>query len=74
MTLNELKDGQSAIIKEIKAYKELYSRLLSFGFMKNKTLKKVHSSLKNATIMVEFESTCVILRSNEAETIQVEPL
>lgn len=29
MTLNELKDGQSAIIKEVKAYKELHSRLLS---------------------------------------------
>ncbi len=40
MTLNELKDEQSAIIKEVKAYKELHSRLLSFGFMKNKTLKK----------------------------------
>ena len=40
MTLNELKYEQSEIIKEVKAYKELHSRLLSFGFMKNKTLKK----------------------------------
>ncbi len=74
MSLNDLKDGQDAIIKEIKATKELHSRLLSFGFMKNKKLKKIHSSLKKATIMIEFESTCVILRSNEAKTIEVEPI
>ncbi|ECL3355763.1 ferrous iron transport protein A [Campylobacter coli] len=74
MTLNELKDGQKAIIVNLNARKELKNRLLSFGFIKNKNLKKIHSSLKNATIMVEFESTCMILRSNEAETIQVEPL
>ncbi|WP_072225650.1 FeoA family protein [Campylobacter coli] len=71
MTLNELKDGQSAIIKEVKAYKELHSRLLSFGFIKNKNLKKIHSSLKNATIMVELDTSCVILRSDEAKTIEV---
>ncbi|EDO6649158.1 hypothetical protein FVN59_00905 [Campylobacter coli] len=40
-------------------------------FIKNKNLKKIHSSLKNATIMVELDTSCVILRSDEAKTIEV---
>ncbi len=40
MTLNELKDGQKAIIVNLNAHKELKNRLLSFGFIKNKNLKK----------------------------------
>lgn len=72
MNLNELEDGQKAIIKDINANKELANRLLSFGFIKNKALTKIHSSLKNATIMIELETTCVILRSSEAETIEVQ--
>ncbi|EDO7409950.1 hypothetical protein GLN20_07030 [Campylobacter jejuni] len=66
MTLNELKDGQKAIIVNLNAHKELKNRLLSFGF-----IKKIHSSLKNATIMVELDTSCVILRSDEAKTIEV---
>ncbi|EAJ0636574.1 TPA: ferrous iron transport protein A [Campylobacter jejuni] len=71
MTLNDLKDGQKAIIVNLNAQKELKNRLLSFGFIKNKNLKKIHSSLKNATIMVELDTSCVILRSDEARTIEV---
>ncbi|OEV41327.1 hypothetical protein AJY54_07430 [Campylobacter jejuni] len=70
MTLNELKDGQKAIIVNLSAQKEPKNRLLSFGFIK-KNLKKIHSSLKNATIMVELDTSCVILRSDEAKTIEV---
>ncbi|EAI5441345.1 hypothetical protein BWQ58_05730 [Campylobacter jejuni] len=66
MTLNELKDGQKAIIVNLNAHKELKNRLF-----KNKNLKKIHSSLKNATIMVELDTSCVILRSDEAKTIEV---
>lgn len=72
MNLNELEDGQKAIIKNINADKELLNRLLSFGFIKNKSLIKIRSSLKNATTMIELETTCVILRSSEAETIEVQ--
>ncbi|KQI64101.1 hypothetical protein Y862_06500 [Campylobacter jejuni CVM 41902] len=60
MTLNELKDGQKAIIVNLNAHKELKNRLLSFGFIKNKNLKKIHSSLKNAIIMVELDTSCKI--------------
>lgn len=37
MTLNELKDGQKAIIVNLNAHKELKNRLLSFGFIKKFT-------------------------------------
>ncbi|MBM0637589.1 ferrous iron transport protein A [Campylobacter sp. VicNov18] len=74
MTLDELKDTQKAIIVNLNAEKELKNRLLSFGFIKNKTLSKLHSSLKNATIMVELDTSCVILRSEEAKTIEVQIL
>lgn len=40
MALNELNDGQKAIIVNLNAQKELKNRLLSFGFIKNKNLKK----------------------------------
>lgn len=45
MTLNELKDGQKAIIVNLNAHKELKNRLLSFGFIKEKNsflFKKCH--------------------------------
>lgn len=70
MTLNELKDGQKAIIVNLNAHKELKNRLLSFGFIKNKNLKN-SLLFKNATIMVELDTSCVILRSDEAKTIEV---
>ncbi|ELN6249409.1 ferrous iron transport protein A [Campylobacter jejuni] len=71
MTLDNFKDGQKAIVVNLSAQKELKNRLLSFDFIKNKNLKKIHSSLKNATIMVELDASCVILRSDEAKTIEV---
>lgn len=37
MTLNELKDGQKAIIVNLNAHKELKNRLLSFDLLKIKT-------------------------------------
>ena len=39
MTLDNLKDGQKAIIVNLSAQKELKNRLLSFGFIKNKNLR-----------------------------------
>ncbi|EAI7390964.1 hypothetical protein COR17_07035, partial [Campylobacter upsaliensis] len=51
---------------------ELKNRLLNFGFLKNKKIKKLNSSLKKATILVELENSCVILRANEAKVIKIE--
>ncbi|EGK8048180.1 FeoA domain-containing protein [Campylobacter lari] len=71
MTLDTLKDNEEAIIVGFEADKQLQARLFSFGFAKNKKVKKIHSSIANSTIMVELDTTCVILRSSEAKIIQI---
>ncbi|EAJ6136674.1 hypothetical protein CBI00_05950 [Campylobacter lari] len=71
MTLDALKDNEKAIIVGFEADKQLQSRLFSFGFAKNKKVKKIRSSIANSTIMVELDTTCVILRSSEAKIIQI---
>ncbi|EAH8849970.1 hypothetical protein A0Z07_02645 [Campylobacter lari] len=71
MTLDALKDNEAAIIVGFEADKQLQSRLFSFGFAKNKKVKKIRSSIANSTIMVELDTTCVILRSSEAKIIQI---
>lgn len=71
MTLDTLKDNEEAIIVSFEADKQLQSRLFSFGFAKNKKVKKIRSSIANSTIMVELDTTCVILRSSEAKIIQI---
>ncbi|EAK0847197.1 ferrous iron transport protein A [Campylobacter lari] len=71
MTLDTLKDNEEAIIVGFKADKQLQARLFSFGFAKNKKVKKIRSSIANSTIMVELDTTCVILRSSEAKIIQI---
>lgn len=71
MTLDALKDKQSAFILDFDADLELKNRLLSFGFTKNKKIKKLNSSLRQATILVELENSCVILRSSEARAIKI---
>ncbi|MBS4313821.1 FeoA family protein [Campylobacter vulpis] len=72
MTLDSLKDGESVLIIGFEAPLELKNRLLNFGFLKNKKVKKLNSSLKKATILVELENSCVILRANEAKVIKIE--
>ncbi|EAK9945642.1 hypothetical protein A0Y81_00760 [Campylobacter lari] len=71
MTLDTLKDNEEAIIVGFEADKQLQVRLFNFGFAKNKKVKKIRSSIANSTIMVELDTTCVILRSSEAKIIQI---
>ncbi|MBF7044408.1 FeoA family protein [Campylobacter volucris] len=71
MTLDTLKDNEEAYILGFNAEKNLQNRLFSFGFVKNKKVKKIRSSAANSTIMVELDTSCVILRSNEAKTILI---
>lgn len=74
MTLDVLDDSHSALILGFDANMELKNRLLSFGFAKNKKLKKLNSSLKKATILVELENSCVILRSSEAKAVKIKEI
>lgn len=71
MTLDTLKDNEEAIIIGFQTDKQLQTRLFSFGFAKNKKVKKLRSSMNNSTIVVELDSSCVILRSSEAKIINI---
>lgn len=71
MTLDALKDNEEAIIVGFNADKQLQARLFSFGFAKNQKIKKIRSSMTNSTIMIELNTTCVILRSSEAKIIEI---
>ena len=72
MKLNELKDGQLAIIKNFLVDEHLKDRFCSFGINKNKKIKKIKSSLGDSTILIELNRSCVILRVEEAKCIEVE--
>lgn len=72
MTINDLKDGESAIIKSLKVEKQLKDRFFSFGIAKFKPIKKLETSLGGSTILVELDRSCIILRTEEAKAIEVE--
>ncbi len=72
MTINALKDGECGIIKHIRVNEQLLDRLFSFGIVKAKQIKKLKSSPGGSTILLELDRNCVMLRSEEAESIEVE--
>ncbi|MCW1359700.1 FeoA domain-containing protein [Campylobacter sp. US33a] len=74
MTLDVLKDDEVALIIDIDASDELKNRFFSFGFIKGRKIKKISSSLRKSTLMVELENSCVILRANEAKTIKIQKI
>lgn len=71
MTVDKLKKGQNAIIKNINADKSLKDRLISFGIMQDENIElKTHSLAKN-TFEVQVGGTLVALREDEAKKIEV---
>lgn len=71
MTLNMLNDGESAVIENFKTDSELRSRFFSFGLNIGKKIKKLKSTLRGATIEIELDRACIILRKDEADKIEV---
>ncbi|MCR4941770.1 MAG: ferrous iron transport protein A [Campylobacter sp.] len=74
MSLNELKDGSVALITNINADDELKLRFFSLGVNENKKITKLRSSLGRATMEILVDSTCIILRHEEAEKISIQEL
>ncbi|PZT48860.1 hypothetical protein B6S12_02110 [Helicobacter valdiviensis] len=74
MTISSLENGHSAVILGLNVEKQLLDRLLSLGFAKSKIIKKIKTSLGGSTIVVELDRSCVILRKEEAKSIQVEEI
>ncbi len=72
MTINTLKDGEQGVITRLGVDEQLRDRFFSFGISKTKHIKKLETSLGGSTILVELDRSCIILRANEANAIEVE--
>lgn len=72
MTINTLKDGEQGVITRLGVDEQLRDRFFSFGISKTKHIKKLETSLGGSTILVELDRSCIVLRANEANAIEVE--
>jgi ferrous iron transport protein A len=71
LRLNELKMGESGIIKKILAKEPLKSRLFSMGFARGEKVKVLKHTLAKNTYEVEVNNIPVALREEEAKEIEV---
>jgi len=71
MRLNDLKIGESAIIKKILAKEPLKSRLLSMGFVKGERVKVLKHTLAKNTYEVEVNNVPIAMREEEAKEIEI---
>jgi len=72
MRLDELKMGESGIIKKIYARDPLKSKLLSMGFARGEKVKVLKHTLAKNTFDVDINGVNVALRKEEAREIEVE--
>lgn len=72
MTLDELKKGDSAVIKKINAENELRNRLVSFGVKRNSSINVKEYSIAKKTVKIEINRAMIALRLDEARKIEVE--
>jgi len=72
MKLNELKIGQSGIIKKILAKEPLKSKLLSMGFSRGEMVKVLKYTLAKNTFDVDVNGINIALRNEEAKEIEIE--
>ena len=71
MTLDQLKNNQTATIKEITAQGMLLQKLYDMGFFEGNKIKLVRKSPLNDPIEVEILSYHISLRVQEAQCIKV---
>ncbi len=71
MKLNQLVKGQSAIVIEVNAGKELKNRFSSFGLVKGATIFIEGHSLAKKTMEIRINKTRIALRASEAGEIKV---
>ncbi|BCD62157.1 ferrous iron transport protein A [Nitratiruptor sp. YY08-26] len=72
MKLTDMKIGDEAIIKKIKADDVIKARLVSMGIAKGNRIKLLDHTLQKQTWEVDVEGTRVALRKEEAQAIEVE--
>ena len=72
MQLNRLKKGETGQIVRIDADKALRDRFNSFGIVPGEEITVKRYSLAKQTIEVEIGASHIVLRTNEAEKIEIE--
>lgn len=71
MKLNNFNKGQTVIVIEINAGRELKNRFSSFGLVKGATINIEGLSLAKKTMEIRINKTRIALRASEAEKIEV---
>jgi ferrous iron transport protein A len=72
--LSQLGTGQPAIIAAIEAEESLFHRLSALGFRVGKPLSIMRRANFNGPLQVRLGTTDVILRTNEASHIRIQPI
>lgn len=73
MQLQSLKPGQQATIASIEAEQALYQRLNALGFRCGKVLQVMRQAAFGGPLHVRIGSTDVMIRTQDAACIQIEP-
>jgi Fe2+ transport system protein FeoA len=71
MRLSELKIGEKAKIKAIKAESTIKSRLNALGILKGEEVEALKYTLAKGTYEVMVGSSRIALRKEEAESVEV---
>ena len=71
MLVNQLKEGERAIIVKIDASKALRDRFTSFGIVPEEEITIKRYSLAKQTVEIAINSSLIVLRTDEAEKIEV---
>ena len=72
MLANQLKQGESGTITKIDADKALRDRFTSFGIVPGEEITVKRYSLAKQTIEIGIGASLIVLRTNEAEKIDIE--
>lgn len=72
MNLTELKKGESAIVKKLSSKPELKQRFASFGLIKGAEVELIDCSPAKANLEIMVDTTLLVLRREEALTIEIE--
>ena len=72
MNVTDMKIGEEAIIKRVKAQEPVKGRLFAMGIAKGNAIRLLDHTLKKQTWEVEVDGTRVALRDEEAKAIEVE--
>lgn len=73
-TLNQLKLGESGLIKHVHADAMLALRLNAMGFRSGKKITLIRNAPFNGPLQVRIGSTDIIIRAHEAQHIELLPI